>query len=226
MKVVIAALLPLLLLVQPAHAQKKSATIAGKVLDENDNPLPGVSVTILGRQSGIITSDSGTFHLRVEADKAFALVFSFTGYKTEQRNFLLNEHEQEQVIVRLERGSHILQQVVVSDQQQEHEAGLIKVNPRDAINIPSPTGGIESLLKIFVGSNNELTSQYSVRGGNYDENLVYINDFEVFRPYLVNNAQQEGLSIINPEMTRSVNFYTGGFQARYGDKMSSALDIQ
>jgi hypothetical protein len=77
-----------------------------------------------------------------------------------------------------------------------------------------------------VGSNNELTSQYSVRGGNYDENLVYINDFEVFRPYLVNNAQQEGLSIINPEMTRSVNFYTGGFQARYGDKMSSALDIQ
>ena len=226
MKVVTAALLPLLLLVLPAFAQKKSATIAGKVLDENDHPLPGVSVTILGRQSGIVTSDSGTFHLRVEADKALALVFSFTGYKTEQRNFLLNEHEQEQVIVRLERGSHVLQQVVVSDQQQEHEAGLIKVNPRDAINIPSPTGGIESLLKIFVGSNNELTSQYSVRGGNYDENLVYINDFEVFRPYLVNNAQQEGLSIINPEMTRSVNFYTGGFQARYGDKMSSALDIQ
>src|SRR3984957_19805947 len=211
---------------QAAHAQKKSAAIAGKVLDENDQPLPGVSITILGRQSGIVTSDSGTFRLRVEADKAFAVVFSFTGYKAEQRNFLLNEHEDEQVIVRMERDSHILQQVVVSDQQQDHEAGLIKVNPRDAINIPSPTGGIESLLKIFVGSNNELTSQYSVRGGNYDENLVYINDFEVFRPYLVNNAQQEGLSIINPEMTRSVNFYTGGFQARYGDKMSSALDIQ
>jgi len=108
LKVVIAALLPLLLLVLPAHAQKKSATIAGKVLDENDHPLPGVSVTILGRQSGIVTSDSGTFHLRVEADKALALVFSFTGYKTEQRNFLLNEHEAEQVIVRLERGSHVL----------------------------------------------------------------------------------------------------------------------
>jgi hypothetical protein len=226
LKVVLAALLPFLLLMQPAFAQKKTAIISGKVLDENDHPLAGVSVTILGRQSGIVTSDSGSFRLKVEPEKALALVFSFTGYKSEQRNFLLNEKEEEQVIIRLERGAKVLQQVVVSEQQQGREAGLIKVNPRDAINIPTPTGGIESLLKIFVGSNNELTSQYSVRGGNYDENLVYVNDFEVFRPYLVNNAQQEGLSFINPEMTRSVSFYTGGFQARYGDKMSSALDIQ
>jgi hypothetical protein len=244
LRIVFAALIPLLLLAQPVLSQtpvpanprkpadgpsaspRKSAFISGKVLDENDHPLPGVSVTILGRQTGIVTSDSGAFRLRVEAYKALALVFSFTGYKTEQRNFLLNAKEEEQVIIRLEQSSHVLQQVVVSDQQQGHEAGLIKVNPRDAINIPAPVGGIESLLKIFVGSNNELTSQYSVRGGNYDENLVYVNDFEVFRPYLVSNAQQEGLSFINPEMTRSVNFYTGGFQARYGDKMSSALDIQ
>src|ERR1700727_2212105 len=102
---------------QPAHAQRKSATIAGKVLDENDHPLPGVSVTILGRQSGIVTTDSGTFRLRVEAEKALALVFSFTGYKTEQRNFLLNEKEEEQVIIRLERGTGTLQQVVVSDRR-------------------------------------------------------------------------------------------------------------
>ncbi|HZZ75609.1 MAG TPA: TonB-dependent receptor plug domain-containing protein, partial [Puia sp.] len=91
---------------------------------------------------------------------------------------------------------------------------------------PTPIGGIESLIKVYVGSNNELTSQYSVRGGNYDENLIYINDFEIFRPYLVSNAQQEGLSFINPEMTRNVNFYNGGFQAKYGDKISSVLDIQ
>ncbi len=84
-------------------------------------------------------------------------------------------------------------------------------------------GNIESLIKIFVGSNNELTSQYSVRGGNYDENLVYVNDFEVFRPYLVRSGQQEGLSFINPELTSGVKFYNGGFQARYGDKMSSVL---
>jgi hypothetical protein len=216
-----------MLLALPAFSQKKAiAIVSGKLLDENENPLPGVSVTILGRQTGLITSDSGTFRIRVPPDKAFALVFSFTGYKSEQRNFLLNQGEEEKIVVRLERGGKALQQVVVSDQRENRETSLIRINPKNAINIPTPIGGIESLLKVFVGSNNELTSQYSVRGGNYDENLTYINDFEVFRPYLVNNAQQEGLSIINPEMTHSVSFYTGGFQARYGDKMSSALDIQ
>ncbi|HEY4108959.1 TonB-dependent receptor [Puia sp.] len=210
----------------PAAPQRHVAFVSGRVLDENENPLPNVSVTILGRQSGLTTTDSGTFRIKVPSEKAIALVFSYTGYKTEQRNFLLNENEEEKIVVRLEPGAKALQQVIVQDQRDRQEAGLIKVNPKNAINIPTPVGGIESLLKIFVGSNNELTSQYSVRGGNYDENLTYINDFEVFRPYLVNNAQQEGLSIINPELTRSVSFYTGGFQARYGDKISSALDIQ
>ncbi|HEX9513323.1 MAG TPA: TonB-dependent receptor [Puia sp.] len=227
MRIVLAVfLLPSLLLFQSALAQKRPAFVSGKILDENEQALPGVSVVLLGRQSGIITSDSGTFRIRVPAEKAFALVFSFTGYKTEQRNFLLNEKEEERVIVRLERGTRQLQEVVISDQRENREAGLVKLNPKNAINIPAPIGGIESLIKIIVGSNNELTSQYSVRGGNYDENLIYVNDFEVFRPYLVNNAQQEGLSFINPEMTKSVSFYTGGFQAKYGDKMSSALDIQ
>ena len=230
MRIVFAALLlPSLLLFQSASAQKRSAFVSGRLLDENENPLPGVSVVVLGKQSGLITSDSGTFRIKVPAEKAFALTFSFTGYKTEQRNFLLNEKEEERVIIRMERRARQLQEVVVSgkgDLQETGESGLIKINPKNAINIPAPVGGIESLIKIFVGSNNELTSQYSVRGGNYDENLVYVNDFEVFRPYLVSNAQQEGLSFINPEMTKSVNFYTGGFQAKYGDEMSSALDIQ
>ncbi|HEY8971034.1 MAG TPA: carboxypeptidase-like regulatory domain-containing protein, partial [Puia sp.] len=228
MRIVLVALLfiPFLLFFQSALAQKRSAYISGKLLDENEHPLPGTSVTILGRPTGILTTDSGTFRLKVPADKAFALVFSYAGYKTEQRNFLLNDGEEEHIVVRMERGARQLQEVVVSDSRDSREAGLVKINPKNAINIPTPTGGIESLLKIFVGSNNELTSQYSVRGGNYDENLIYVNDFEVFRPYLVNNAQQEGLSFINPEMTRSVSFYTGGFQPKYGDKMSSALDIQ
>ena len=85
---------------------------------------------------------------------------------------------------------------------------------------------LKALIKILVGSNNELTSQYSVRGGNYDENLIYINDFEIYRPYLVRNGQQEGLSFINPELAKNINFYNGGFQAKYGDKISSVLDIQ
>jgi len=219
-------LIPSLLFFQAVSAQKRPAYISGKLLDENEHPLARTTVTILGRQSGVLTSDSGSFRIKVPADKAIALVFSYAGYRTEQRNFLLNENEEEKIVVRLERGSRQLQEVVVSDQRENREAGLVRINPKNAINIPAPVGGIESLLKIFVGSNNELTSQYSVRGGNYDENLIYVNDFEVFRPYLVNNAQQEGLSFINPELTRSVSFYTGGFQSKYGDKMSSALDIQ
>lgn len=209
-----------------AIAQKKPAYVTGKVVDENEQPVSQVSVMILGRRTGIATSDSGTFRLQAPADKAFAIVFSYTGYKTEQRNFLLNEGEEEYVVIRMERGARQLDSVVVTDQRQRREAGLVVLNPKHAINIPSPTGGIESLIKVFVGSNNELTSQYSVRGGNYDENLIYVNDFEVFRPYLVRSGQQEGLSFINPEMARNVSFYNGGFQARYGDKMSSVLDIQ
>ncbi len=126
----------------------------------------------------------------------------------------------------MEKGEKTLEEVVVTSQPERKEVGLIRINPKNALIIPSTIGGVESLIKIFVGSNNELTSQYSVRGGNYDENLIYVNDFEVFRPYLVRSGQQEGLSFINPELTGRVNFYNGGFQSKYGDKMSSALDIQ
>ena len=209
-----------------ALAQKKPAYVSGKVLDENENPLSNVSVTILGQQKGIATSDSGTFRLRVTADRAFAIVFSYTGFKEQQKNFLLSENEEETVVIRLEREGKTLTEVVVSDQRDRQEAGLIKPNPKSVINLPTPVMGVESLIKVFVGSNNELTSQYSVRGGSYDENLIYVNDFEIFRPYLVRNGQQEGLSFINPEMVRNISFYNGGFQAKYGDKMSSVLDIQ
>ncbi|HTM94048.1 MAG TPA: carboxypeptidase-like regulatory domain-containing protein, partial [Flavisolibacter sp.] len=209
-----------------SFAQKKSATVSGKVIDENENPLSQVSVIILGQQKGITTSDSGRFEIQVPADKAFALVFSYTGKKSVQQNFLLNEGEQESVTIRMEPASGVLQEVIITEQRERTEVGLIKPNPKSVINLPSPIMGVEGLLKVIVGSNNELTSQYNVRGGSYDENLIYVNDFEIFRPYLVRNGQQEGLSFINPEMVRNINFYTGGFQARYGDKMSSVLDIQ
>jgi hypothetical protein len=210
----------------PSFSQKKFAYVSGNVLDENENPLSKVSVVILGQQKGIVTSDSGTFRLKVNADRAFALVFTYTGYRTEQRNFLLNENEEEHLVIRMERGEKVLPEVIVTDQRDRTEAGLIKPNPKSVINIPAPLMGVESMIKVIVGSNNELTSQYNVRGGNYDENLIYVNDFEIFRPYLVRSGQQEGLSFINPEMVRNINFYNGGFQAKYGDKMSSVLDIQ
>jgi hypothetical protein len=207
-------------------AQKKEAQVSGRVIGDNESPLAGVSVVILGQQKGINTSDSGTFSLKVPANRAFALIFSYSGYKTAQHNFILNEGEEERLTVRLEPGAGTLQEVIIRDQRERTEAGLIRPNPKSVINLPSPVMGVEGLLKVFVGSNNELTSQYNVRGGSYDENLIYVNDFEIFRPYLVRSGQQEGLSFINPQMVRNISFYTGGFSARYGDKMSSVLDIQ
>lgn len=209
----------------PLFAQK-TATVSGRVVDENEATLAGVSISILGQQKGITTSDSGTFRLTVPANRAFALVFTYSGYKATQRNFLLNEGEEEMVIIRLEAGTGTLQEVIIRDQRERTEVGLIRPNPKSIINLPSPVMGVEGMLKVFVGSNNELTSQYNVRGGSYDENLIYVNDFEIFRPYLVRSGQQEGLSFINPQMVRNISFYNGGFSARYGDKMSSVLDIQ
>lgn len=209
-----------------AAAQNKTATITGIVMDDNENPLSGISVVILGKNSGIVTNDSGRFEIKVAAEKALALVFSHTGYSNTQKNFFLSPGETETVIIRMVRSGKVLDEVVVKDEKEREETGLVKVNPKTAINIPSTIGGVEGLIKTLVGSNNELTSQYNVRGGNYDENMIYINDFEIYRPYLVSSGQQEGLSLINPELARNVNFYTGGFQAKYGDKMSSVLDIQ
>lgn len=216
----------LLLLSFSAFSQKKTASISGVVIDENDEPIAGVSVTILGRQQGVITSDSGTFIMQVPAGRAFALVLTHTGFHDLQKNFLLSEGEEERQIFKMFSAGKMLEDVTVSDQRHRNETGLVRMNPKDAITIPSVSGGVEGLIKIIVGSNNELTSQYAVRGGNYDENLIYINDFEIFRPYLIRNGQQEGLSFINPELVKNINFYNGGFQAKYGDKISSVLDIQ
>jgi len=222
----ISAFIVFLLISLSAFSQKKTALITGKVIDENEDPVPKVSVVILGKQSGIITSDSGTFRMVVPSGKPFALIFSHAGFRDLQKSFLLNDGEEENQVFRMNREGKTLETVTVKDERQRTEAGLIKINPKEAVLAPTATGGVEGLIKILVGSNNELTSQYSVRGGNYDENLIYINDFEIFRPYLVSNAQQEGLSFINPELTGSVSFFNGGFQAKYGDKISSVLDIQ
>ena len=113
--------------------QKKPAYVSGKVLDENEKPLAGVSVTILGQQKGISTSDSGTFRLKVTADRAFAIVFSYTGYKSQQKNFLLNENEEEQVVIRLDREGKTLTEVIVTDQGDRKEAGIAEYNREGAV---------------------------------------------------------------------------------------------
>lgn len=208
-----------------AFSQNKKATVSGRVVNENDQPLAHVNVGILGRNTGTTTNDSGKFFITVISGRPLAIVFSYTGYKTAQRNFNLAEGENEIITVQLQSQQNVLEGVTVKDNRPRTEAGRINIDPNVAMLNPSPLGNIESLIKIFTGSNNELTSQYNVRGGSYDENLIYVNDFEVFRPYLVRSGQQEGLSFINPEMTENVKFYNGGFQAKYGDKMSSVLDI-
>jgi hypothetical protein len=209
-----------------SFCQKKTATVSGKIIDENEDPVGAVTISILGKQNGIQSSDSGRFKIEVPAEKAFALIFSHTGYQEVQKKFYLSPGEQEQLTVRLIRNSKTLATVVISQEKERKETGLIKINPKSAITSPGATGGVEGVIKTLVGSNNELTSSYSVRGGNYDENLIYINDFEIYRPYLVNNGQQEGLSFINPALVKNIDFYTGGFPAKYGDKISSVLDIQ
>ncbi len=216
----------LLLVTLHSAAQNKSATINGRVTDENDKALASVSITILGNSTGVLTNDSGSFSIKVFPGKAFALLLSHTGYLSVQRNFFLSDGENETIEVRMLKNGKVLETVVVQEERERRENSLLRINPKNALNLPSTTGGVEGLIKTLVGSNNELSSQYNVRGGNYDENLIYINDFEIFRPYLVSSGQQEGLSMINPELARNINFYTGGFQSKYGDKMSSVLDIQ
>jgi hypothetical protein len=209
------------------QAQKKGATVTGRVVDENNAPFVGVNVTILGKQSGIATKDSGKFSLKVAAEKRFAIEFSYAGYKTVLQNFYLLEGETEVVEIVMEPGDNKLVDVVVKNRPRNVASKIEITNAKlnSSLN-PSPVNSIESLVKIFAQSNNELTNNYNVRGGNFDENLIYVNDFEIFRPYLIRNGQQEGLSFINPELTRTVEFYNGGFSAKYGDKMSSVLDVK
>ncbi|MEO6949950.1 MAG: TonB-dependent receptor, partial [Ginsengibacter sp.] len=216
----------LLFVCSSSFAQRNSATVIGVIIDENEIPIPRVSITILGRLDGITSSDSGTFKINIPSQKAIALIFSHSGYRELKQNFYLSENEQEYVRLKMVASGKVLEEVIVKDEKERTETGLIKINPKSVIAAPSATGGVEGLIKILVGSNNELTSQYSVRGGNYDENLIYINDFEIYRPFLIRNGQQEGLSFINPEMVKNIQFYNGGFQAKYGDKISSVLDIQ
>jgi len=219
-------LLLVLLLVPFFTFAQKTATVSGLILNENDEPLPGVTVYIIGKNNTATSNDSGRFVITVPANKSIALLFFAEGWNSIRRTMYLQPGEQEYLTIQLKKFSGQLDPVIViNTNKARREPGRVTIDPtRTEVN-PSPISGIEQLIKIFVGSNNELTSNYSVRGGSYDENLIYVNDFEVFRPYLVRSGQQEGLSFINPDLTAGVKFYNGGFQSRYGDKLSSVLDI-
>ncbi len=204
------------------HAQK--ATVSGRVKDEKGKGAELVTVAIEGTTQGTQTDASGNYTLEIPANTQIKIAFSYIGYLTHFETLTLAAGEKKEINIRLKRDQHVIKEVV-KKADRRLEAGNIPIDYRKASEIPTTVGGIEGILKTYVGTNNELTSQYNVRGGNFDENLVYVNDFEVYRPFLTRSGQQEGLSFINSDLVQTVNFSVGGFQARYGDKMSSVLDV-
>ena len=186
--------------------------------------LEFVNIGLIGTSTGTATDAGGHYQLKINSADSITIRFSFTGY--EPQEYRLRVNGTRRLDVRLSPSTRVLQQVEVSDEKSRQTA-FEHINVQQLDKTVGPSGGVESLLKTLpdVSSNNEMSSQYSVRGGSFDENLVYINGIEIFRPVLIRSAQQEGMSIINPDLVDYILFSPGGFDASYGDKMSSALDI-
>ena len=200
--------------------------IYGYVIDANNRGLELASVHADNVAAGASTNQNGYYELTLNVKDSVTLVYSMLGFQTIKHTI----HPRQQVIqisVQLQQLSKQMSEVnVVGQRRQTSTVDLL--DPSKFRVIPNATGGIESYLITFAGvsSSNELSSQYNVRGGNFDENAVYVNGVEVYRPLLIRAGQQEGLSFINPDMVQNVAFSAGGFEAKYGDKMSSVLDIQ
>jgi len=205
----------------------QSATITGIILDENNAPLSNVTVT--SSLSGTVSDIQGFYLLEVIADKEITVTFSHLGHeRIELRGLLLTTNETYAFSPVMKTNVIQIDSVTVTATGEKRVAGIVTIAPDMVQKIPGANAGIENVLKLLPGvfSNNELSTQYAVRGGNYDENLVYINDIEVYRPFLIRSGQQEGLSFVNSAMAQQLYFSSGGFAVKYGDKLSSVLDIQ
>ena len=200
--------------------------VSGRVLNTNANPLQQVSVAVVGQRSTTLTDKNGNYVIYANSYN-FTLKFNLLGYQTLSIN--LNENTAGRIVKDIVLMANIneLDQVNVTNRQNQL-SNTNTINVSDFISLPNVSGNFESILKTLPGvsTNNELSSQYSVRGGNFDENLIYVNDVEINRPVLIRNAQQEGLSYINPDLVTKARFSAGGFEARYGDKLSSVLDVK
>ena len=207
-------------------AQGGRVKIIGNVRDANDNPLDYANVQVKNTVIGAWTDENGYYSLSVAPGDSITLIFSCIGFHTAER-VIYGLSQDMRLNVQMFQSSFDLGEVVVTAERRNNPT----METIDAIRIkilPDPSGGsIESIVVTYAGvsSNNELSTQYSVRGGSFDENIVYVNGLEVHRPLLIRTGEQEGLSFINPNMTQNVQFSAGGFEARYGDKMSSVLDI-
>lgn len=203
----------------------QTATIKGVILDADNQPVPGVNVTY--NASGTLSDFSGFYILEVPANQELTINFSHISFKnfSLEINFESNEDFEFNPIMELDIEG--IDEVIISSRQNKQVQGIVNLTPETIRKTPGAQAGVENLLKSLPGvsGNNELSTQYAVRGGNYDENLVYVNEIEVYRPFLIRSGQQEGLSFVNSDLTSNVDFSAGGFQAKYGDKLSSVLDI-
>jgi hypothetical protein len=205
----------------------QTGLIYGTVVDSTGTLLEGVNVQIQEKAEGIATDREGRYRLTVPADSTFNLVFSYTGFKVIIDKVRLRSGQEMELNVRMSRQTAILTEVIIRDDKIREEVSVTEISPESIQALPSAFGDFNQVLVTLPGvsGNNELSSAYSVRGGNFDENLVYVNDIPVYRPFLVTNGQQEGLSFINPDMVQAVRFSAGGWQPRYGDKLSSVLNV-
>ena len=207
------------------HAQKK-VKLSGRVIDANNEGIELASIRIEGTTQGTMTDLKGNYEIYVAPADTVVVIYSCLGYRTERKT-LLSPKQDMMMNVRLYTIDRTIKEVVVTEHRKQTST-LQRIDSKDLKLMPDATGGsIEAMLTTMAGvnSSNELSSQYSVRGGNFDENIVYVNGIEVYRPLTVRSGQQEGLSFINPDLVGSIGFSSGGYSAEYGDKMSSVLDI-
>lgn len=202
----------------------QTARIKGVILDENNQPVEDVDVSY--KNASTNSNKNGFYILTVPANQKITITFTHLSNKSASLDIELKPNEDFEFNPVLNKRVEMIGVVEIYDNRKRIE-GITNISPRDIKLIPGANAGVENLLKTLPGVNNnsDLSSGYNVRGGNYDENLVYVNEVEVYRPFLIRSGQQEGLSFTNTDMIQNVDFSAGGFQAKYGDKLSSVLDI-
>ncbi|MCR4965441.1 MAG: TonB-dependent receptor [Bacteroidales bacterium] len=206
-----------------AYGQR--GVLKGTVMDDTGTPLENMVIIAIDQNLSTFTNSYGHFTMQLPTGKDVRLLFQQMTYKDTIITVRLKPSETYNLAVVLPAQASQLDMVSI---QAQSEQGYITVNPKLSFQMPSPGGGMESLIKMLPGtySTNELSSQYNVRGGNYDENLIFVNDIQIYRPFLIRNAQQEGMSFVNTDLAGNVIFSAGAFEAKYGDKISSVLDVQ
>lgn len=209
------------------YGQRNNATLRGVIRDTEGKPMDMVNVALKSFPLGTTSNRKGEFILRIPAEREIIIVYSSIGYGAAFDTIRAEIEEDIKREITLNISEQVIDEVTV--QQRRNSDGLVRIERKFLDVLPNAgSGAVETLIKTLPGvsSNNELSSQYSVRGGNFDENLVYVNDVEIYRPFLIRSGQQEGLSFINSDMVSTIDFSAGGFDAKYGDKMSSVLDIK